>query len=80
LEWSDAAMQNDSPHRPDGLPDDEREQDASPTPTRATTDLSKAEEAERRIDSDVGLSPAAEQGASAAANLGRRKGSELFRE
>ena len=73
-------MQIDASRQPEGLPQDERETDPSLTPTRATTDRAKTESEERRIDSDVGLSPAAEQGASAGANLGRRNGSELFRE
>lgn len=64
---------------PQGLPKDETEKDSSLTPTKATTDPATAAEEEREIDSDAALSPAAEQGASALANIGKPNGSELFR-
>ena len=64
---------------PQGLPKDETEKDSSLTPTEATTDPAAAAEEERDIDSDAGLSPAAEQGASALANVGKPNGGELFR-
>ena len=46
-----------------------------------TPDELTSDERRRKIDSDVGLSPAAEQsGAAALANVGKPKASELFRE
>ncbi|WP_425994730.1 hypothetical protein [Caulobacter sp. DWR1-3-2b1] len=60
-------------------PDDKTELEPSLTPTEASTDKKAAAEEERAIDSDSGLAPV-QQGASALANLGKRRGSELFRE
>ena len=65
---------------PEGLPHDETEVDASLTPTKARTDPKEAADAEREVDSDVGLSGAVEKGAGALANVGKRRGSDLFRE
>ncbi len=53
-----------------GLPADEHEVTASPTPTAAATDPVEAARQERRIDADAGLSPAAALGAAAGAGLG----------
>jgi hypothetical protein len=66
---------------PDGLPNDETETEGSLTPTDAKTDPAAAAEEERKIDSDAGLSPVVEQqGGAAIANIGKRRGSDLFRE
>lgn len=64
------------------LPDDEAETGPSLTPTDADTDPADVEQAERRIDSDSGLSPAIEQqGGAALANIGQRRGADrLFRD
>lgn len=66
----------------EGLPDSESETGPSLTPTDANTDPAEVERAERRIDSDSGLSPVIEQqGGAALANIGRRRGAErLFRD
>ena len=73
-------MQGQTPGAPKGLPHDETELDSSLTPTEASSDPAEAKEAERRIDSDAALSPAAQQGAGAIANLGRKRGSDLFKD
>ncbi len=66
---------------PRGLPQDEREIGASLTPTEAKTDPAEAEEEERKIEFDSGLSPAVEQqGGAALANIGKRRASDLFRD
>jgi len=66
----------------EGLPADETETEPSPTPTEADTDPVDVERAERRIDSDSGLSPAIEQqGGAALANIGKpRAADRLFRD
>ena len=72
--------EGDAKH-PDGLAPHEREVETSLTPTDATTDPAAAQEEERRIDADSALSPAVEQqGGAALANIGKRRGSELFRD
>ena len=70
------------PHDGERLPDDEAETGPSLTPTDADTDPANVERAERRIDSDSGLSPAVEQqGGAALANIGSRRGADrLFRD
>lgn len=68
------------PHGPEGSPPDENEVDASLAPTDARTDPAKVQEEERRIDSDAGLSPVVEKGGGAIANIGKPRGSELFRD
>ena len=73
--------EGDAKDGPQGLPSDEREVESSMTPTDAKTDPAQAEEEERQIDADAALSPAVEQqGGAALANLGKRRGSELFRD
>ena len=72
--------EGDTQH-PDGLPQTAREVETSLTPTDATTDPAEVEDEERRIDADSALSPAVEQqGGAALANIGKRRGSELFRD
>jgi hypothetical protein len=46
---------------------------------RDGADSDAPSDAERQIDADPALSPAAEQGGAALSNLGQRRGSELFR-
>ncbi|WP_309643760.1 hypothetical protein [Phenylobacterium sp.] len=73
-----------SEHQQDGkaeaVPKDQTETRPSLTPTDASTDPAAAAEEERRIDSDAGLSGAVQQGGAAIANIGKPRGSELFRE
>jgi hypothetical protein len=68
-------------HRDDAsLPKDDGKLEPSLTPTDAETDPTTVEDAEHSIEADSGLSGAGQQGGAALANLGRRRGSELFSE